>query len=70
MKKTTIGWLLVGGAGVVWLISYQQQQAAISAGTLDPSQALTWSDRLFSPAGVALVVGTVLLYPELKRMAA
>lgn len=67
MNKTTLGGILIGAAVVIWAIQYYQQQAQIAAGNLTPAEGLTWTDRIFSPAGVALGVGVVLVAPATFR---
>ena len=66
MKRTTIGYLLIAGAVGVWAFNYYQQSAAIGDGTITDQQGLTMADRIFSPAGVALVAGIYLAWPNLK----
>jgi hypothetical protein len=62
MDKRKIGFILVGGALAVWVFSYYQEKQALTAGQITNDQALSLSDRLFSPAGVAAVVGGYLIY--------
>lgn len=66
MKRTTIGYLLIAGAVGVWAYSYYQQSSALGDGTITESQTLTMTDRIFSPAGVALAAGVFLAWPNLK----
>jgi hypothetical protein len=66
MDKCTIGYLLMGGAVVLWVVQYYQQQTAIAQGSIDSSQTLTMTDRLASPAGAAFATGIFLSYPSWK----
>ncbi len=67
MNREGWGLLLIGGAVLIWAVQYFQERQAIANGTLAEGQGLTWTDRAFSPAGIALVTGLVLAGPPLYK---
>lgn len=62
MGSKKLGYWLVGGAVALMAYLYYQEQQGIDNGSVQPDMALSTSDFVFSPAGLAAAVGGWMIY--------